>query len=358
MRWSNPITLAWRRARTTFPSRAKLAARDAIAAALASALAWQLARLLWNHPRPAFAVVTAVICLAPGLPSHLKQAKSLLIGCTLGIVIGDLLWQLPDQHLLIRLSAGIFLAVLLGAIIGPAPAVPIQSGVSVVLVLGLGPSAAGSARLLDVLVGAAVGLLFSQVLFTSNPIKDMGRAASTFLKQLANGLDLILKACQMQQADSAETALGQLSLAHESLAALRAAVGQAHASRRWSLRGRLNADRLAFVTRRYDRHALRVYATALLLAESMNRATSHTHSPPPEVLSSYCRWLVDACLDLANQPTVVALKSDDPLATLAPWQPEVQPNIAPLLAADWQAAYEAAQQFENALRALIGSRDA
>ena len=104
----------------------------------------------------------------------------------------------------------------MGAIIGPAPAVPIQSGVSVVLVLGLGPSTAGSARLLDVLVGAAVGLLFSQVLFTSNPIKDMGRAASTFLKQLANGLDLILKACQMQQADSAETALGQLSLAHES----------------------------------------------------------------------------------------------------------------------------------------------
>ena len=75
LRWSNPITLAWRRARTTFPSRAKLAARDAIAAALASALAWQLARLLWNHPRPAFAVVTAVICLAPACPAT-SQAKA------------------------------------------------------------------------------------------------------------------------------------------------------------------------------------------------------------------------------------------------------------------------------------------
>ena len=134
-----------------------------------------------------------MVCLAPGLPSHLKQTKSLVIGCALGIVIGDLLWQLPDQHLLIRLSAGIFLAVLLGAVVGPAPVVPIQSGVSVVLVLAMGPSAAGGTRLLDVLVGAAVGLIFSQVLFTSNPIKDMGRAASTFLKQLANGLDLIVR---------------------------------------------------------------------------------------------------------------------------------------------------------------------
>lgn len=350
--------LAWRRAKTTLPSRTRLAARDATAAALASAGAWLLSQQLWHHPRPAFAVVTAIVCLAPGLPSHLKQAKSLLIGSTLGIVLGDLLWQLPDQHQLLRLCLGIFVSVLLGAVIGPAPVVPIQAGVSLVLVLAMGPSAAGEARLLDVMVGAAVGLLFSQVLFTSNPIKDMGQAASIFLKQLANGLDLILRACKEQKADAAETALGQLSLAQESLAALRAAVGQAHASRRWSLRGRLNAERLAFVTRRYDRHALRVYATALLLAESLNRAASHTHGAPPAALASYCRWLVDTCLDLARQPTVVALKSDDPLATMGGWQPAPGAAQSPAEAPEWAAVHEIAQKLENALRALIGSRDA
>lgn len=356
MRWSPPFILAWRRARTTFPSRARLALRDALAAALASMLAWVIAQQLWGHPKPAFAVVTAVICLAPGLPSHLKQARSLLIGCTLGIVIGDLLWQLPEQHLLLRMSLGAFLSILLGAIIGPAPVVPIQAGVSVILVLVLGPSMAGGARLLDVTVGAAVGLIFSQVLLTSNPIKDMGRAASIFLKQLANGLDLTLKACQQQKADAAETALGQLSLAHESLAALRAAVGQAHSSRRWSLRGRLNAERLAFVTRRYDRHAVRVYATALLLAESLNRATVHTGIAPPTAVADYCRWLTRACLDLANQPTVVALKADDPLATLddGPSPPTPEPVLQP----EWLLVQDNAVQLERALRALIGSRDA
>lgn len=356
MHWSTPFTLAWRRARTSLPSRARLALRDAVAAALACMLAWVIAQQLWGHPKPAFAVVTAVICLAPGLPSHLKQARSLLIGCTLGIVIGDLLWQLPEQHLLLRMSLGAFLSILLGAIIGPAPVVPIQAGVSVILVLVLGPSMAGGARLLDVLVGAAVGLMFSQVLLSSNPIKDMGRAASIFLKQLANGLELILNACQQQKADAAETALGQLSLAHESLAALRAAVGQAHSSRRWTLRGRLNAQRLAFVTRRYDRHAVRVYATALLLAESLNRATSHTQTPPPAALQHYCRWLTRACLDLANQPTVVALKTDDPLATLdaCPAPPSHGDTLPP----EWQLVHDNARQLESALRALIGSRDA
>lgn len=356
MRFSTPFMLAWRRAKATLPSRARLALRDALAAALASMLAWVIAQQLWGHAKPAFAVVTAVICLAPGLPSHLKQARSLLIGCTLGIVIGDLLWQWPEQHLLLRMSLGAFLSILLGAMIGPAPVVPIQAGVSVILVLVLGPSMAGTSRLLDVVVGAAVGLIFSQVLLTSNPIKDIGRAASTFLKQLANGLDLTLNACQQQKADAAETALGQLSLAHESLAALRAAVGQAHSSRRWSLRGRLNAERLAFVTRRYDRHAVRVYATALLLAESLNRATSHTHMPPPAGLADYCRWLTGACLDLANQPTVVALKADDPLATMSeyPAHPESSEPLRP----EWLLVYENALQLEKALRALIGSRDA
>ena len=211
-------------------------------------------------------------------------------------------------------------------------------------------------RLLDVLVGASVGLLCSQVLFTSDPIKDMGRTASTFLKQLANGLDLTLNACEQAKPAAAETAMGQLSLAQESLAALRAAVGQAHSSRRWSLRGRLNADRLAFVARRYDRHAVRLYATCLLLAESLNRGIAHIQAAPPAGLISYCRWLVASCINLAEQDTVVALKADDPLAIMPAHGPEAADTAS--LAPEWALARDNARQLENALRALIGSRDA
>ena len=72
------------------------------------------------------------------------------------------------------------------------------------------------------------------------------------------------------------------------------------------------------------------------------------------VLGGGCFWLIEACQDLARQPTVVALKSDDPLATLAE---RVADDAAPL-SAEWQPVHETAQQLESALRALIGSRDA
>nr|WP_228707552.1 hypothetical protein [Klebsiella pneumoniae] len=106
-----------------------------------------------------------------------------------GIVMGELMWQLPDTHPLVRMSIGMFFAILCWAPpSGPAPVVPIQAGVSVALVLAMGPESAGGTRLVDVLLGASVGLLFSQVLFTSNPFSDIGRSTSDFLRQIGNGL--------------------------------------------------------------------------------------------------------------------------------------------------------------------------
>ncbi|KAA5921763.1 aromatic acid exporter family protein [Achromobacter xylosoxidans] len=357
MRWFVRLGLAWRQIKTTFPSRAGLAARDALATALACALAWILAVWLWGHPHPTFAVVTAVVCLAPGLPSHLKQARNLVIGCALGIVMGELMWKLPDTYPLVRMSVGMFFAILMGAVIGPAPVVPIQAGVSVALVLAMGPSTAGSTRLLEVLLGAAVGLLFSQVLFTSNPFKDMGRATSAFLRQIGNGLDRVLKACEAQDGDAAQAATGHLSQAQESLAALRAAVAEAQVSKRWSLRGRLNADRLAVVTRRYDRHAVRVYATALLLAESLGRATSHTQAPLPPPVKAYCQWLSDSCMALAKQAAVVILNDDDQQALMGD-RPHATATGTDALLSEWRVVQDNAQQLEYALRALLGSGDA
>ncbi|MDU7531539.1 MAG: FUSC family protein, partial [Klebsiella sp.] len=114
MHWLVRLRLAWRQITTGFPSRARLAARDALATALACLLAWLLAVWLLGHEHPTFAIVSAVVCLAPGVPSHLKQARNLVIGCTFGIVMGELMWQLPDTHPLVRMSIGMFFAILLG----------------------------------------------------------------------------------------------------------------------------------------------------------------------------------------------------------------------------------------------------
>jgi uncharacterized membrane protein YgaE (UPF0421/DUF939 family) len=47
---------------------------------------------------------------------------------------------------------------------GLGPVVPIQAGVSVLLVLTLGPETAGYIRMIDVLIGAAVGAVCGRFL--------------------------------------------------------------------------------------------------------------------------------------------------------------------------------------------------
>ena len=54
---------------------------------------------------------------------------------------------------------------IVATIFGLPPVVPIQAGVSALLVILMGPHAAGLARYLDVLLGVAIGLTFAVVFF-------------------------------------------------------------------------------------------------------------------------------------------------------------------------------------------------
>jgi len=60
---------------------------------------------------------------------------------------------------------------MLASSFGLGAVVPIQAGVSALLVIVLGPETAGYARLLDVLIGAAVGLVFNRLLLMWAPVR-------------------------------------------------------------------------------------------------------------------------------------------------------------------------------------------
>jgi uncharacterized membrane protein YgaE (UPF0421/DUF939 family) len=81
-----------------------------------------------------------------------------------GIVIGELALALPDSMPLLRLTLAAFFSMMVAASYGQPAVVPIQAGVSAILVVAFGPATTGSVRMADVAVGAAVGFLFSQVL--------------------------------------------------------------------------------------------------------------------------------------------------------------------------------------------------
>jgi uncharacterized membrane protein YgaE (UPF0421/DUF939 family) len=138
--------------------------REVLASALGAALAWVLAERLLGHPQPIFAPISAIICLSPGLPSHTKQTIGLLLGVASGIVIGELALALPDTLPLLRLTLAAFVAMLAAASYGLLAVVPIQAGVSAILVVTFGSATTGFVRMADVAMGAVVGLLFSHIL--------------------------------------------------------------------------------------------------------------------------------------------------------------------------------------------------
>jgi uncharacterized membrane protein YgaE (UPF0421/DUF939 family) len=150
--------------------RLKAAFTRVLAATVAAALAYWLARVLLGQHQPIFAAITAIICLAPGIPSHFRQAINLLIGVSIGIVIGELVFLLPESLGPydigeLRVAAAIFTAMLIATVFGLPPVVPIQAGASALLVILMGPHAAGLARYLDVLLGTLVGVIFAVVFF-------------------------------------------------------------------------------------------------------------------------------------------------------------------------------------------------
>src|SRR5258708_29517741 len=162
--------------------------RDSVASAVAAGLAWVLTQHLFGHPKLLFAAISSIICLSPGLPSHAGQALGLLVGVAIGIVVGELSLFLPEGWPLLRLGVAAFVAIVAAATFGLPPVVPVQSGVSAILMLAFGPETAGAGRMLDVAGGAVIGLLFSQVLITPDPSGDIDNPAPNLFEELAKGL--------------------------------------------------------------------------------------------------------------------------------------------------------------------------
>jgi|tagenome__1003787_1003787.scaffolds.fasta_scaffold20662297_2 uncharacterized membrane protein YgaE (UPF0421/DUF939 family) len=136
--------------------------REVAAGTLAALLAWVIAQNVFGHPNPMFAAVIALVCLAPGIPSYRKQAWGLVLGVATGIAVSELALLLP--HPVLRMVFGLFVSMVAASSFGLGPVVPIQAGVSVLLVLTLGPETAGYIRMIDVLIGAAVGAVCGRFL--------------------------------------------------------------------------------------------------------------------------------------------------------------------------------------------------
>jgi uncharacterized membrane protein YgaE (UPF0421/DUF939 family) len=274
--------------------------RDALAAAVGAGVSWWLAQHLFGHPQPVFAAVAAVVCLSPGLPSRGRQAVDMMLGVVTGVVVGEFLLHVPVFDLPLRIALIAFMAIMAAVAFGPAPVIPIQAAVSAILVLALGPTMAGPTRLAEVAVGAVVGLVFSQVLLTPDPVRLIDSAARRFLHRLARGFADDAEALAGRDRQKAQSALDQFLAAHESLDVLEAGINKARGISRWSLRGWLAAGDVTDLAARYERRAIHLYASTLLFGEAVANALRRGDEPPPW-LGERVAWAASLCEALAGE---------------------------------------------------------
>lgn len=136
--------------------------RETAAATVSAFLAWIIAQRVFGHPHPIFAAIIAIVVLGPGITSHRRQAWGLVIGVTTGVLVGEIVLFIPSP--ILAMGVGVFVSMMVAASFGIGPVVPIQAGVSVLLVLTLGMETAGYIRLIDVLIGAVAGLVCGRIL--------------------------------------------------------------------------------------------------------------------------------------------------------------------------------------------------
>ncbi|GGZ41472.1 FUSC family protein [Asticcacaulis endophyticus] len=337
----------WRRVSGRVVGRWQRVWRDALASSIAAVVTWFLARHLFGHEMPLFAAISAIICLAPGLPSHSRQAVGILVGVFTGIVVGETVLWLPPDWRLVQFALAPFLAMIVASSYGLPVVVPIQAGTSALLVIAIGPETAGEARMLDVILGAGVGLLFSQILITPDPLRTIDGAARELLSSLADGMEGCAEALRHQQPSRSEAALIGLSDAHRSIVSMNSSISNARDDAKWSLRGRFMAAEVRDIAARYDRHAIRLYAASVLFADNLNYVLRETAKDaggsPPESLIVRVETMADILRHMAEgDPLNMPAGSDAP-----PDYPRLQAESAA-----WVVCYHHLDLVNKALKAF------
>jgi uncharacterized membrane protein YgaE (UPF0421/DUF939 family) len=79
---------------------------------------------------------------------------------------------------------------------------------------------AGTQRLVDALIGVGLALVFTQVLFSPEPLALLRRAEAAALADMAHGLRLMARALELDDDELAERATSQLRMLRDRLSEL------------------------------------------------------------------------------------------------------------------------------------------
>jgi hypothetical protein len=185
----------------------------------AAAAAWLIARYVLDHPEPFFAPVAALVALNTAFGERGRNALRLLQGVIVGIAVGELtLLSIGGSYG--SLALAILAATVIARALSEARIAVAQAAVSAILVVALADADAGVDRLIDALVGAGVALVFSQLLFSPEPIRLLRRAERAALVVMADGLSSTAKALEDDDGELADNAITALREVRDDLSEL------------------------------------------------------------------------------------------------------------------------------------------
>lgn len=206
-------------------TRVRETAIFALQCAIAAGIALWVAENIFHHDSPFFAPIAAIISLGIQGGKRIRRSFELVLGAALGIGVGDAVilaigggyWQV---------AVVVFAAIIAATFVDRGVMVAIQSASSAVLIATIIPpgSSAVTDRMVDALVGGAIGLL---VLATvpNSPLRAARREISTLLSLAALVLDDVAGGLSTQDPALVAKALTRARNSQSSIDGLLAAAG-------------------------------------------------------------------------------------------------------------------------------------
>ncbi|MFJ6652641.1 aromatic acid exporter family protein [Microbacterium sp. NPDC091313] len=256
------------------PRRAPLL--QVLKSAVATMAAWLLAGWLVQGPAPVFAAIAALLVVQPSLNQSLTRAVERSVGVVLGVVIASALGiALGSQVWVILLAAAVALVVAWA--LRMTPGTSNQVAISAILVLALGTATPGYAvdRILETLIGAAIGFVVNLAIVPPVALAPAHDKVDALGTQLAAALDRLADAMQQPRSrPELEELLLEARLLRPMVDGAVAAIADAEESLAFNPRGRPRRTELG-----RTRELLEVFTPIVTQVVGMTRAVYDRYDP-------------------------------------------------------------------------------
>lgn len=167
---------------------------------IAAIAAWLLSTVLLGQPLPIFAAIAALLVVQPSVNQSLSKGIERSVGVVGGVVVAVIIGQLFGTGPWVVLAV-IVIAVLVAWLLKLGPGTANQIPISAMLVLALGAHTPGYAieRILETIIGAAIGLLVNALIVPPVLLRPAHVAVSQLLDELAALLDALALALTVRQ---------------------------------------------------------------------------------------------------------------------------------------------------------------